>query len=275
MNVGYLIHLEGADPYVCIREASELGFRYGQLSVWDMSLHTEAAASRILDACRDFDFTVTAVWCGWSGYADWKYPGMYTSLGLIPDELRAQRVADILGGAELAARIGVKNIVTHIGYLPDDPENATHLSVVAAARHICTEIAKQGQRFLFETGEMIPTTLLRFIEEIGCENVGVNLDPANLIINGRANPTDASRRLGAYVHGMHAKDAVHPVGTAPKGREVKLGEGDVDFAAVLRNLKAAGYDGSLTIEYEMKNTPDRRAELLSSKAYLEALIASL
>lgn len=274
MNVGYLIHLEGKDPYEGIREASELGFRHGQLSVWDMSLHTEESASRILAACRDFDFTVTAVWCGWSGFADWRYPGMYSTLGLIPDGLRAQRVADILGGAALASRIGVKHIVTHIGYLPDDPTHPTHLAVVEAAREICTKISENGQRFLFETGEMIPTTLLRFIEEIGCENVGVNLDPANLIINGRANPMDAARRLAPYIYGMHAKDAVHPVGTAPKGREVKIGEGNVDFADIFATLREAGYNGSITIEYEMKNTPDRRAELLAAKAYLEQLIAA-
>lgn len=275
MNVGYLIHLEGADPYERIREAAELGFRHGQLSVWDMSLHTEESAARILDACRDFDFTVTAVWCGWSGPAEWSYPAMYTSLGLIPDAYRAQRVEDILGGAALAHRIGVKNIVTHIGYLPDDPTNKTHIEVVQATRYICGKIAKWGQRFLFETGEMIPTTLIRFMTEIGLENVGVNLDPANLTINGRANSTDAARRLAPYIHGMHAKDAVHPVGDAPKGKEVKIGEGVVDFSTILSILKAAGYDGSITIEYEMKNTPDRHAELLSSKAYLEKIIAAL
>jgi sugar phosphate isomerase/epimerase len=196
-------------------------------------------------------------------------------LGLIPKELRERRVADILGGAALAERLGVKDIITHIGYLPDDPTNTTHVEVVEAARYICQTIAERGQYFLFETGEMIPTTLIRFMTEIGCDNVGVNFDPANLIINGRANPTDAARRLAPYIRGMHAKDAVHPIGTAPKGREVKIGEGAVDFTSILSILKEAGYDGSVSIEYEMKNTPDRRAELLSSKEYLEKRIAAL
>ena len=274
MNVGYLIHPTG-DPYDAIREASELGFHHGQLSVWDMSMHTPECADRILTACRDFDFTVTAVWCGWTGPADWRYPGMYTTLGLVPDAYRARRVDEILGGAELAHRLGVKDIITHIGYLPDDPMNRTHLDVVQATRYICAAIAPRGQRFLFETGEMIPTTLIRFMTEIGLPNVGVNLDPANLVINGRANPVDAARRLAPYIGGMHGKDAIHPVGDAPKGKEVKLGEGVVDFSAILSILKAAGYDGSITIEYEMKNTPDRRAELLDSKARLEAVIAAL
>ena len=122
---------------------------------------------------------------------------------------------------------------------------------------------------------MIPTTLIRFMCEIGCPNVGVNLDPANFVINGRANPTDAARRLAPYIRGMHAKDALHPVGTAPKGKEVKLGEGVVDFSAILSTLKKEGKDISVTIEYEVKNTPDRRAELISSRLYLEELIAAL
>ena len=274
MNVGYLIHLTG-DPYENIREAAALGFHHGQLSVWDMSYHSDESAERILAACRDFDFTVTAVWCGWTGPTDWRYPGMYLSLGLVPDAYRAKRVEEILGGAALAAKLGVKDIITHIGYLPDDPTNKTRMEVVLAARYICAEIAKAGQRFLFETGEMIPTTLIQFMTEIGLPNVGVNLDPANLIINGRANPVDAARRLAPYVHGMHGKDAIHPVGTAPKGKEVKIGEGAVDFKAIFEILRAAGFDGSVSIEYEMKNTPDRRAELISSKAYLEDLIKTI
>ena len=56
---------------------------------------------------------------------------------------------------------------------------------------------------------------------------------------------------------------------------MKHGEGVVDFAQIFSVLKAAGYGGSVTIEYEMKNTPDRREELLSSKAYLENLISSI
>ena len=274
MNVGYLIHLE-KDPYEHIREAASLGFHHGQLSVWDMSFHSEESAERILSACHDFDFTVTAVWCGWTGYADWKYPGMYTTLGLVPDALRDVRVKDILGGAALAEKLGVKDIITHIGYLPDDPNNPTHIAVVEAARYICEQIAGRGQRFLFETGEMIPTTLIRFMTEIGMPNVGVNFDPANLIINGRANPTDAARRLAPYIHGMHGKDAIHPVGTAPKGKEVKIGEGAVDFATILSILRDAGYDGSVTIEYEMKNTPDRRSELIGAREYLQTLICAL
>ena len=274
MNVGYLVHVEG-DPYPAIREAAEMGFHEGQLSVWDMSLHTPEGAARILSACRDFDFTVTALWCGWTGYADWSYPGMYKTLGLVSDEFRARREKEILGGAALAARIGVKDIITHIGYLPDDPCDPTHIAVVESAKRICEEISRNGQNFLFETGEMIPTTLIRFMCEIGHPNVGVNLDPANFVINGRANPTDAARRLAPYIRGMHAKDAVHPVGTAPKGKEVKLFDGVVDFASILSILKNEGKDISVTIEYEVKNTPDRHAELITSRLRLEALIASL
>ena len=274
MNVGYLIFLEG-DPYDCIQNAARLGFKCGQISVWADKYRTPEAAERIAAACRDFDFTITAVWCGWSGPADWSYPGMYQSLGLVPDAYRARRVDEILAGAELAHRLGVKNIVTHIGYMPDDPMNRVHIEIVQATRYICAAIAPRGQRFLFETGEMLPTTLLRFIDEVALPNVGVNLDPANFVINGRANPTDAAMRLAPYIYGMHGKDALHPVDRAPKGKEVKLGDGVVDFPAVLAILKKEGKLESVTIEYEVKKTPEYEAALLSSKAYLEEIIANL
>ena len=73
MQVGYLIYLEG-DPYDCIKNAASLGFKCGQISVWADKYRTPEAAERMLAACRDFDFTITAVWCG-RGAFGWGFTG--------------------------------------------------------------------------------------------------------------------------------------------------------------------------------------------------------
>lgn len=272
MRVGCLIRMT-SDPYGCIRHyAEDLGFKSGQLSIWDMSLYTEESAEQIKRACRDFDFTVTAVWCGWSGPHEWSYPAMYKTIGLVPADWRAVRTLDILKGAEFANAIGVRDVVTHAGYMSDNPFDEGRLGVLHSIRYICQTIAKNGQRFLFETGEMIPNTLTQLIKDIGEENIGINFDCANMIINCRGNSADALRILAPLVRGVHAKDAVYPTGMDPKGKEVAIGSGEANFPALIAILASHGYCGDLTIEREISDIEQREKDILASKVFLEDII---
>lgn len=274
MRVGILIPLRG-DAGACITRAAALGFESGQLSVWDMSLYSTETATQIKAACQKHHFTITALWCGWSGPVDWSYPGMYATLGLVPASQRGRRIEELLIGASFARMLGVNHIITHLGYLPDNPLDPTRVEIVHAIRHICKHIREYGQSFLFETGEELPLTLLQLIHDIGMENVGVNFDPANLLINARANPSDALELLLPFVKGMHAKDAVYPTGTSPKGKEMPIGQGRVDFPVLLARLAAAGYDGDITIEREIADGDTRNCDILDGKAYLEKIIDKL
>ena len=274
MKLGLLMHLR-EDAYEVIAHASRLGFDNGQLVVWDMNLYREDIAAQLDRACDDFSFTLTAIWAGWSGPVIWSYPEMYASLGLVPGKFRAQRTQDILNGAAFARRLGIKDIITHMGFLPDDPNNPDHLGVVEAIRTISNAIAPYGQRFLFETGEELPNSLVQLFREVGTENIGVNFDPANLLINARANPLDAMDRLAPFVMGCHAKDGVYPQGMDAKGKEMQIGQGSVDFEKLFAKLFAAGYDGPLTIEREIPLGPERDRQLIEEKAYLEDILERL
>lgn len=275
MRVGWLVGLKG-DPYENIRYAVEkIGVHSGQLSIWDMSIYTRENADKVLQACKDFDFTPTALWCGWSGPHEWSYPGMYATIGFVPAEWRAQRIQEVLKGAEFARMIGVKNIITHAGYMPDNPFHPERIGVLHAVKYICQQIAPYGQNFLFETGEMIPNTLIQLIVDAQQENIGINFDCANMIINARGNSADALRMLAPWVKGVHAKDAIYPAGTNPKGKEVPLGEGKANFPELLRILKEAGYQGDLTIEREIADIAQRDQDVRNGKAYLEKILAEM
>ena len=115
----------------------------------------------------------------------------------------------------------------------------------------------------------------RFLDSLNSRGVGVNFDPANFLINGRANPSDAMDRLAFLTYGFHAKDGLYATGFDPKGREVQIGQGQVDFACLLQKLKDAGFDGDLTIEREIPEGPQRDREILEEKAYLEAILEKL
>jgi len=89
------------------------------------------------------------------------------------------------------------------------------------------------------------------IEDLGGEHLGINLDPANLLMYGKANPVDALDVFGQYVMGVHAKDGEYPTNGRELGVEKPLGEGRVGFPELIAKLKALGYTGALTIEREI------------------------
>ena len=108
-----------------------------------------------------------------------------------------------------------------------------------------------GQLFLFETGQETPVTMLRTIQAIGEENVGINFDTANLMLYGKANSTDAIETFGKYVRDTHIKDGFYPTDGMKLGKQVPVGEGKADIRAIIRGLDKVGYQGSFTIEREI------------------------
>ena len=158
-----------------------------------------------------------------------------------------------------------------MGFIPALPCDPNYPGFLAAIKFLANTLKKEGQNLLFETGQETPVTLLRLFEDVGTGNLFVNLDPANLVMYGMANPVDALDVFGDYVRGVHAKDGLYPTNGRHLGPEVKVGTGKVDFPKLIEGLKAHGFDGSLTIEREISGE-QQRIDILDTKAYLEALI---
>lgn len=64
-----------------------------------------------------------------------------------------------------------------------------------AIREIAEYCKNNGQYLMFETGQETPITLLRTILTVNTGNLGINIDPANLLLYGKANPL---RRAGRF-----------------------------------------------------------------------------
>jgi len=93
---------------------------------------------------------------------------------------------------------------------------------------------------------------MRTIYDIGFDNVGINFDPANIILYGKGNPVDAIDIFGDRIKGVHVKDGDYP--TAPfraLGKERVVGEGTVNYPVFLPKLLESGYTGDLYIEREI------------------------
>lgn len=274
MNVGISINHRAEDMERAFADAAAQGFRHAQLISWSPELWTGGEAARIRAASRDSGVEITAFWCGWTGPKAWNFVDGPETLGIVPAAYRAVRVQNLLDGAAFARALGVRDVVTHMGFIPENMSDPNYPGVCAAVASLARSLGQEGQNLLFETGQETPVVLRRLFEDVGGGNLFVNLDPANLIMYGKGNPVDAMDVFGDYVRGVHAKDGRYPIDGAHLGEEVKVGTGKVDFPALLRALKAHGFDGSLTIEREISGEQQRR-DIAETQRYLEALIAAL
>lgn len=274
MNVGIIIRHGAEDMRERFASAAKQGFSHCQLVSWNPELWTRENAEEIKALSSEFHVEITAFWCGWQGPRIWNFAEGPETLGIVPVAFRAARIQNLLDGAAYARLLGVADVVTHMGFIPENMSDPTYPGVAAAVKVIALELKRFGQNLLFETGQETPVVLLRLFEEINTGNLFVNLDPANLILYGKANPVDALDVFGSYVRGVHAKDGFYPTNGKDLGREVKVGEGKVNFPVLLQKLKAHGYDGSLTIEREISGE-QQLIDIRETQAYLQKLIAQL
>ena len=250
LEIGVLVTLTDR-PAEALQQVAALGLGSCQVCSWDPNIWTDRTGDRLLAAREETGVTVTTFWAGYTGPAIWDFIEGPATIGLVPREYRPLRVEQLKRAAEFAARFKLPSITTHVGFLPEDPNDTLFTETVAALQEVAGRCAELGIEFWFETGQETPVTMLRTIERVDTGNLGINLDPANLIMYGKANPVDALDVFGRYVRGVHAKDGLYPTNGTNLGRETLLGQGKVDFPVLVPKLKSLGFAGALTIEREI------------------------
>ncbi len=190
---------------------------------------------------------------------------------------------------DLAVELGTTVVTTHIGVIPED----TSSPVYANMKAVCAELGKyaeaRGVHFAIETGPEPAVRLRDFLVDVSSRGIGVNLDPANLVMVQNDDPVQAVYTLKDFIFHTHAKDGVQykpcdPVKVydafADGGveglnigelfNELPLGEGKVDWTRYLAALAEVGYHGYLTIEREVGANPE--ADIRTAVNFLKAHI---
>lgn len=186
------------------------------------------------------------------------------TIGLVPVAFRANRLQEMVEAIPFAKKVGAPSMTSHVGYLPENPNDPNYIGTIVALKVLCTALKNNGMSFNFETGQETPTTLLRAIVDIELDNVGINLDPANLITDGKANPCDAMDTIGAYIRGIHVKDGLYPTNGQDDGDETRVGEGRVDFPRLVKLLNEYKYSGPFTIEREIPESDRQTSDILGA-----------
>ncbi|MBO5452474.1 MAG: sugar phosphate isomerase/epimerase [Clostridia bacterium] len=269
MKLGVLVPLNNVEEE--FKKVYDLGFNSCQLCCWEEVLMTDEMAELVNKSSEKYNVTVSTFWCGWKGPQRWNFYEGPLTLGLVPETYRYERSRELKKGSDFAKKINVLNIATHVGFIPETPCTAEYNSLVCCIRDIAQYVKNNGQYFLFETGQETPVTLRRIIEDVGTGNLGINLDPANLIMYGKANPVDALDIIGEFVRDIHGKDGCYPTNGRELGKETPLGEGKVNYPQFISRLREIGYDGAITIEREISGEK-QISDIKNAKEYLNSLI---
>lgn len=162
----------------------------------------------------------------------------------------AENLSAAHANAALAQRLGLRLVTLHAGFLPHDRGDPLRSVMLERLRAIVDAFAMHGVAIALETGQETAETLLDVLDALGRPTVGVNFDPANMILYGMGDPIDALRRLLPWVRQVHVKDACAATTPGEWGTEMPVGEGEVDWSRLFAVLRAGGFDADLVIERE-------------------------
>jgi L-ribulose-5-phosphate 3-epimerase len=191
--------------------------------------------------------------------------------GVAPDETWPQNRAAAQLNARLARALDIRLVTFHAGFLPHEASDPRRTLMLDRVRDIVTIFADEGVAVALETGQETADTLLHALHDVDA-GVGVNFDPANMILYGMGEPVAALRRLAPWVRQVHIKDAI-PSGTPGEwGVEVPIGSGAVDWTAFFTVLAELPLQPDLVIEREAGT--DRIADIRAAHRVIVTAAAS-
>jgi len=270
MEVGVFLCSTGIeDPFESAVKLGELGVTNTQIGALPPDFLTAENAEKLKAHLAELGITPTTQFVGFPGesYADMQ--AVRETVGFLLADKIDERMEITRKAIDFAAVLGAPRVAAHIGFVPSDKSDPAYAKLVADIRSVADACAEKGLGFSLETGQETAEELLHFFQDIGRDNVGINFDPANLILYGKDKPIEALELLKEHVVSIHCKDGVWPEQEGELGSEAPLGEGQVDIPAFVAKLKEIDYTGPLTIEREAGD--DRIGDITRAKALLESL----
>lgn len=202
----------------------------------------------------------------------WNFRQGPATIGLVPVEERTDKITVYHEMIDFCAMADIPAMHSHFGFIPEDPSSEQYKDFIKVMQELANYAKERKVMIYFETGQETPTTLIRAIKDIGTGNVFINCDLANLLMYGKANSLDAVKLFGSLIKEFHAKDGKYPDPDNPYelGAEVPIPTGEVDFPAVIAELKKQGFQGAVTIECELNGS--QHDYVIKTRKYLQELL---
>ncbi len=270
MEVGVFLCSTGIeDPFESATKVHEIGINNTQIGPLSPDFYTDQNAARLKTLLADLGITPTTLFVGFPGESYANMAAVEATVGLFIPEMVEQRKAILKRAIDFTAKLGAPRVALHIGFVPADASDPAYLKLIGDIREIADACAEAGLGLSLETGQETAEEMLHFVQTVARPNLGINFDPANMILYGMDRPVEALETLKDYVVSVHCKDGIWPAQEGQLGSETPLGQGQVDIPAFVAKLKEIGYTGPLTIEREAGD--DRIGDILRAKDLLESL----
>lgn len=168
--------------------------------------------------------------------------------GVAPDATWEKNLAHIRASSELAADLGLELVTFHAGFLPHDEPDPVFGKMLGRLKKAAEIFSDTGIPLAMETGQETADELSLLLQSL--PGVGVNFDPANIILYDKGDPIQAVRTLGPWIRQVHIKDAIRTKVSDTWGEEVAVGSGEVDWPEFFRALDEVNFSGNYVIERE-------------------------
>ena len=216
----------------------------------------------------------------------------------LDEEVRQSEIRAIERVIEYCEFFGAKYIRIYGGNVAPGEENdhweEKHEKLVESMRTLGDMAAKKGVTLVienhFNTMTMSARQTADTIREIGHPHVKILYDQANLTFTGNEEWQEAIQIQKGLVGHMHVKDLVfkgknrafvgnddvsHPDEDSRNVITRIVGEGIIEWPEILRAMKADGYEGWLSLEYERRwhpdDIPDASIGMKKSADYLKTI----
>jgi sugar phosphate isomerase/epimerase len=260
--------IQPTDPDNLVRQLQAIGIGRVQIAL-DSIRERPGVWGKIMEVFRRSNITIVSGMFGTVGEDYSTLESIRRTGGVAPDANWNENWRNIETNAVIARQLRLKLVTFHAGFIPHEESDPAFKKLFDRISLIADRFAAKGVDLAFETGQETAETLRGFLIRLNRPNVGVNFDPANMILYDKGNPIDALRILGPWLKQCHVKDAIRTKSPGTWGEEVVVGSGDVkwrEFFTVLRELK---FTGDLCIEREAG--PQRVSDISAARQFLENL----
>ena len=189
--------------------------------------------------------------------------------GVVPDEHWDANWANIQAVAGIATRLGLKIVTFHAGFLPHEEIDPGFAKLLGRITQIADVFDANDIDLGFETGQETADTLRLFLEKLNRPSVGVNFDPANMILYSKGDPIDALETLAPFLKQCHIKDATTTGEPGTWCKEVTVGTGEGDWPAFFSTLAKVDFGGHCCIEREADD--QRVADIRTAREFVTQL----
>lgn len=190
--------------------------------------------------------------------------------GVAPDATWEHNLKNAKASALLAKTLGLKLLTFHAGFIPYNRKDPGYGKIIDRVKQIVDVFAAEHMQVAMETGQETADDLAAVLRQLDRPNLGVNFDPANMILYDKGNPIEALKALGPWIRQVHIKDAIRTKFPGTWGEEVRAGTGQVDWTAFFSELKRLNFQGHYVIEREAGS--QRVADIRTAKALVEGAL---